>query len=98
MEVQAEVVMERNFGPIAAAVYPLLIGGSLMFAGMALGAFQQDRATEVENQQQQIEEQRRRAAAAQSQAMYGLLVPMGMIAIPATAILGMYFILRKGER
>lgn len=89
--------MERNIGPIAAAAYPLLIGGSLMFAGMALGAFQQDRTAEIQTQQQQIEEQRRRAAAAQSQAMYGLLVPMGMIAIPATAILGMFFILRKKE-
>jgi hypothetical protein len=90
--------MERNFGPIAAAAYPILIGGSLIFAGMAFGAFQQNGTTEVQDQQQQIEEQRRRAAAAQSQAMYGLLVPMGMIAIPATAILGMYFILRKRER
>ncbi len=87
--------MQRNI--VGLPLYPILIGGFLIFTGVALAAFRGNGNNGL-SQQQQLEAQRERAAEAQQRAMYGLLVPIGMAAVPLTAVLGMFFLFRKTKR
>jgi hypothetical protein len=86
---------ENPLPALALVAYPMLIGAGLVATGLAAGAFQQRPQGITAEQQAQIDQSMVNAQAYSSNAFSGMLMTMGLLAVPVVSFGFVLWMTRK---
>lgn len=86
---------ENPLPALALIAYPMLIGAGLVATGLAAGAFQRGPQGITAEQQAQIDQSMVNAQAYSSNAFSGMLMTMGLLAVPVVSFGFVLWMTRK---
>ncbi len=86
---------ENPLPALALVAYPMLIGAGLVATGLAAGAFQQGPQSLTSGQQAQIDQSMVNAQAYSSNAFSGMVMTLGLLAVPVISFGFVFWMIRK---